>query len=256
MKSPGRKKKVEKQNPVENKDQNIVEPPKNLLAEKSESEQEEKIVSEQKEVAPTVEIKTSEVKSEEVIPASPPPPPSSPPPPFSVPISQVEPLSSADKPSNKSFLWIVVAILVILGVVAGGWFYLTNKSKIEEKKTSKEFSIKPTTAKAQPTVTATEEAKLDKYPIKVLNGSGTVGEASKLQEILEKEGFEVSETGNAENYDYRDTIVQAKKSVEKTFLEKLKTLISKSYTLGKDEALSASDSSDVTVIVGSKKVGK
>src|SRR3990167_8678753 len=242
MKSPGRKKKVEKESPVETKDQNVVEPPKNLLPEKSESEQAEKAVSEQSGIASTVEPKTNEIKSEEVIPASSSPPPSSPPP-ISVPISQVEPLSSTDKPANKSFLWIIVVIIAILLVVAGGWFYLSSKSKIEEKKTGKETSIKPTTVKAQPTATATEEAKLDKYPIKVLNGSGIVGEASNLQAILEKEGFEVSETDNAENYDYTDTIVQAKKSVEKAFLEKLKTLIGKSYTLGKDEELSASESS-------------
>ena len=42
---------------------------------------------------------------------------------------------------------------------------------------------------------------------------------------------------------------------EKAFLEKLKNLIGKSYTLGKDESLSASDSSDVIVVVGSKKAG-
>ena len=38
-------------------------------------------------------------------------------------------------------------------------------------------------------------------------------------------------------------------------LEKFKNLIGKSYTLGKDESLSASDSSDVIVVVGSKKAG-
>ena len=115
--------------------------------------------------------------------------------------------------------------------------------------------MKPTITKVEPTVISTEEAKLDKYPIKVLNGSGITGEASKLQEILEKGGFEVVETSNADNYDYVDTIVQAKKNVEKAFLEKLKNLIGKSYTLGKDESLSASDSSDVIVVVGSKKAG-
>src|SRR3989344_7999036 len=123
MKTPGRKKKVEKESPVETKDQNVVEPPKNLLAEKSESEPAEKTVSEQNEIASTVEPKTSEVKSEEVIPASSSPPPSSPPP-ISVPISQVEPLSSTDRPANKSFLWIILILIPILVVVAGGGVFL------------------------------------------------------------------------------------------------------------------------------------
>ncbi|OGK24170.1 hypothetical protein A3A46_00470 [Candidatus Roizmanbacteria bacterium RIFCSPLOWO2_01_FULL_37_13] len=263
MRTSGRKKKIDKQIPIETKDQNIIEPPKNLLPEKAEpekeivpvSKEEDKTVSEQKEVLPTVDVKTNEVKSEEVISASVSSPPSSSPPPISVPISQVEPLASVDKPSGKSFLWIVGVILFILLVVGGAWMFLSNNSKKGEKNITIQTSMKPTITKVEPTVISTEEAKLDKYPIKVLNGSGITGEASKLQEILEKGGFEVVETSNADNYDYVDTIVQAKKNVEKAFLEKLKNLIGKSYTLGKDESLSASDSSDVIVVVGSKKAG-
>lgn len=250
MRAPGRKKEIKKENPLETKDQNIIEPPKNLLPEEFESEreivpvpkEEDKTVSEQKEDLPTVEAKTDEVKSEEVVP-------------ISVPISQVEPLASAGKPSGKSFLWIVGAILFILLVVGGAWMYFSNNPKKVEKKITTETLMKPTTANVQPTVIATEEAKLDKYSIKILNGSGIPGEASSLQEVLEKEGFKVSETGNADNYDYTDTVVQAKDNIEKTFLEKLKNLIGKSYTLDKDESLSASDSSDVIVVVGSKKAG-
>ena len=77
-----------------------------------------------------------------------------------------------------------------------------------------------------------------------------------MQEILEKEGFKVSQTGNADNYDYSDTVIQAKDNIEKTFLEKLKTLVAKSYSVGKNEKLSASDSSEIVVIVGSKKAVK
>lgn len=88
----------------------------------------------------------------------------------------------------------------------------------------------------------------------MLNGSGVAGEASKMQKILEEEGFEVSDTGNADKFDYTDTVIQAKKGVEKSFLDKLKVLLSKTYSVGKDKVLDASDSSEVIVIVGSDEI--
>ena len=254
MKSPGRKKKADKQSSTEAKDQSIIELPKNLLTEKSEPEketppvvkEEEKTVSEPKVEIPAVEIKTETVLSQSQSDPVPPP--------ISVPISQVE-TSPADEPPKRKALWVIVIFVFILLVIGGVWIYLSNASQKEEKKSETKSSSGPTPTKTQPTAVASEEAKLDKYPIKVLNGSGIAGEASQLQEILVEGGFDVSETGNAENYDYTDTVIQAKKSIEKTFLEKVNTLIGKSYSLGKTEELSASDSSDVVVIVGSKKAG-
>lgn len=261
MKLQGRKKKADKENPIEVKDKNMIEPPKNLLTEKSEpdkvsvvdqeitpaAETEVKTTGQQAEAMPSVE---AGVSAQPVVQAD------STPPPISVPVTRFSPSYSSDKPANESFLKIVGLILVILFTVAGGWFYLSNKSQKEKVKTLPAITTEPKTEKVNPTVVATTEAKLDKYPIEILNGSGIPGVASTLQEILEKEGFKVSETGNADNYDYTDTVIQAKANIEKTFLEKLKILVAKSYSVGKNEKLSASDSSEVIVIVGSKKAEK
>lgn len=273
MKATGKKRKADLQSSNAVVEQNVTEPPKNLLPEHTDLKEEpaavnevketepageavkkteEKIVTVKEEIAPTVDIKTNEIKNDEVIPASevnsPPPPP----PPISVPVSQIDISASPDQPSNRKYLWIGLAVFLIL-ILGGTWFYLTNNSKKVTVGKQLEKSATPTAPEVEPTAVVSQEVKEDKYPIKVLNGSGIAGEASKIKEILEKEGFKVSETGNAENYDYTDTVVQSKKGIEKNFLEKLKSLIGKTYTLAKDELISASDSSDVIVIVGSKK---
>ena len=262
MKLKVRKKKADKEEPVEVKDKVITEPPKNLLTEKSEPDK-VSVVDQEITPAAETEVKTTSGQTEtmpsveaSVVSAQPAVQTDSNPPPISVPVTRFTPSYSSDKPANKSLLKIVGLILVILLAVAVGWFYLSNKSQKEKVKTQPEITTEPKAEKVNPTVVATTEAKLDKYPIEILNGSGAPGVASTLQEILEKEGFKVSETGNADNYDYTDTVIQAKDNIEKTFLEKLKTLVAKSYSVGKNEKLSASDSSEIVVIVGSKKAVK
>src|SRR3989344_2092282 len=101
MKSPGRKKKADKQSSTEAKDQSIIELPKNLLTEKSEPEketppvvkEEEKTVSEPKVEIPAVEIKTETVLSQSQSDSAPPP--------ISVPISQVEAPEADEPPKHK-----------------------------------------------------------------------------------------------------------------------------------------------------------
>jgi len=228
---------------------------------KKEDKVDESAVREPTEVLPSIDVKTEEVKNEtkketavgETATVS--MQSGSAPPPISIPISTSDTSYSSEKPSSKPLLWILFAIAVIILVAAGGWFYLSKTAKPDEKMTEEKAVTEPVKEAGSSTgEAATEEAKLDAYEIKVLNGSGSAGEASKAQTALEAGGFKVSSTGNAETYDYTDTIVLAKESVEKSFIRELKTLLSKSYSVGKDATLAASDSSDVAVIVGSKKV--
>ena len=264
-KSTGRKKKASQQKSIETNKQNVVEPPQNLLPEHTQTQEEtpvnkevveeevKTITEEKKETPVSVEVKPDEIKSEEILKATESSPP---PPPVSVSVSGVEPPSPPDQPSNRKFVWIGLSVLLICLAAFGVWMYLSNKPKPDEKKTEAATPTKSTTEKPEPTATSSAKISLDKYSIKVLNGSGIPGEASRLQDLLEKGGFEVGEVSNAQSYDYTDTIIQAKKAVEKIFLEKLRTLVGKSYVLGKDEPLASTSSSDVIVIVGNKKAEK
>ncbi|HZJ18584.1 MAG TPA: LytR C-terminal domain-containing protein [Patescibacteria group bacterium] len=93
-----------------------------------------------------------------------------------------------------------------------------------------------------------------KYKIEVLNGSGISGEASKVKGLLEEERFTVSSIGNADGLNYQQTVIQAKKTVPKEFLDKLKGFLDKLYVLDDTKELPDTEKFDFVVTIGSKKV--
>lgn len=113
--------------------------------------------------------------------------------------------------------------------------------------------------KPVPTVTPTqvltpteEPVDLGKYSIKVLNGSQTKGEAAKLKANLEIDGFKVLSAGNATSSAFAETMIRVKKDTDKTYLEKLKGFLAKSYVLAEIQELDGSEKTDVVIIIGSK----
>jgi hypothetical protein len=159
--------------------------------------------------------------------------------------------------SKKKRSWVIIGIIIVVVVIfiVGILWYFREKA-------AKQISVKnpiastPSPSKISPT-SASDSAKLaidySKYKIKVLNGSGIAGAAAKGKEILEKELFMVVEIGNAETSDYDLTIIQAKKGVDKAFLDKLKSVLGETYLLGSDEVLEELEELDVVVIIGSGK---
>lgn len=89
--------------------------------------------------------------------------------------------------------------------------------------------------------------------IKILNGSGIKGEAQKLKGILEKEGYTITASGNADNFDYKGTVLQAKTSVSASIKEDLKVQLEKLYIVTSGEDLADSAKEDLTVTIGSSK---
>ncbi len=156
---------------------------------------------------------------------------------------------SSDIPPKKNFLWSILFVVVIVLLVLGGIFiYKQFKNSEKDKVNVVTLSVTPTEIPTpQPTV------DLTKYSIKILNGSGIDGEASRQKTNLENSGFKISSIGNAANSNYTDTIIQAKKDTDKTFLDKLKKVLQNSYSLGEVTELPDSSASSVVVIIGSKK---
>ncbi len=150
--------------------------------------------------------------------------------------------------AKKNYMWPILFIFIIAVVLMVGIFiYKQGMNKGTEVNV---VSLSPT-----PTIvpTATVAAiDLSKYEISILNGSGISGEASKQKESLEAKGFTVSTIGNAGNSDYTATIIQAKKEVDKAFLDKLKSVLESSFVLGNQEELPEDSDSDVIVILGSE----
>jgi len=88
-----------------------------------------------------------------------------------------------------------------------------------------------------------------KYTVIVKNGSGATGSADEAASKLKKAGYTISDTGNADQYVYTETLVIYKKAKNKAVAEAIAS------TLGTGRAVSASIyysfSSDIEVIVGS-----
>ncbi len=153
----------------------------------------------------------------------------------------VEPPNSG---GNKLWIWILVIILVI-ALGAGGWFFFGRNAD-----GTANSDVTPTESPTEAPTPTEEEADLTAHEVQVLNGSGVAGEAGRLQEALEEAGFTVSGTGNADNSDYTETIIQAKADVNEGFLNALADELSKTYTLSDNEELDEDSENDVVVIIG------
>lgn len=126
----------------------------------------------------------------------------------------------------------------------------------EEETPTPSATVKPTT---KPTATPTKSTTstidtasgLDRASLTIMvqNGGGVPGAASKAKTTLEGLGYTVSGTGNADNFEYENTVIQVK-STKKAYLDLLKKDLAKSYTIGTTSATLTSGSADAIIIVG------
>lgn len=155
-----------------------------------------------------------------------------------------------EKPKKKTFLTIIVMLVVfLLGMLAGG-FIVYKKGNIfagkKETVAEKQEQVTPSPAPSE------EPVDLAKYTIEVLNGSGTKGVAGELKDSLVKEGFDVSSAGNATSSAFAKTVIRAKKEVGKEYLKKLQAFLLKSYILSETQELEDTEKTDVVVIIGAE----
>lgn len=164
-----------------------------------------------------------------------------------LPITPGEDISP--KRNKAVFIAIFFAIVLIAGIV----FILLQKVATE-KKTDSMSSLEKAVVTLEPLPTNTPTpVDVSKLTIKVLNGSGIPGEASRLKGILTAAGFTVSSVGNAETSDYDKTVVQLKPGVDEAVVRVLKAELAKTYSLGGDGILSKNDIYDAVVIIGQEK---
>lgn len=169
-----------------------------------------------------------------------------------------------------------IVILVLLLILAGIIIFLINWYFNSQSKSTKDVVATPTpTEMPTPTFepTATPEANISPtgsttknvtpttkpttatgstqrgITVTVLNGSGEAGVGSKMADYLKGLGYTVSSTGNADNFDYKDVVIELKPASSK-YLSILKSDISAQYTVGSTSAALSSGSTDAVVIVG------
>lgn len=137
-------------------------------------------------------------------------------------------------------------------IVSFGLFSLVGKANI---RLSLPNFQKPPEQKITPTVmppspTPTPAFTREELKIKVLNGSGTPGKASVVKNILKEMKYLEIVTGNADNFDYKITEIQVKKTKKEAanyILQDLKDYTSQPKIL---EDLDEKELPDVVIIVG------
>jgi len=163
---------------------------------------------------------------------------------------------------KKVIIGLVVAVLM-LGIAGGVFFYTNIPSKKTEdtvKSTIPKAAIKPSpdqeqinptaTSSATPSATSSANIDLSSYTITVLNGSGKAGEAGRLEKVLEDNGFNVTETGNADSSDYEKTEVLFKERVPDEAKLPLDKLLKSIYSLDIEKNLEENAETDIVIIIG------
>lgn len=166
------------------------------------------------------------------------------------------PQTESKPPQKKTNLKLVFTIAIVSALVAafvsgGVYVYLSSL----DQRSSQQAESSPTPeasamASATPTPTPAPEVDVSSYSVEVLNGSGKIGAASDGEKVVVAAGFKVDKTGNAGKYDYENTVIQAKDSVDPSAVAKLKDALKKAdYNVDVGDKLT-SGNYDIVVIVG------
>lgn len=179
----------------------------------------------------------------------------------------------------KKIIFLVIILLILGSIAYGATVLLGNTGETSEEAAptgTEEFFIPtdtPTPTEDPEATPADEEEEEDTTPtptkkpaatgdsvdsatgldradlsIVVQNGSGEAGVAKVMADKLTALGYVVSSTGNADNYDYAQSVIQVK-SADKAFLALLRKDLSDDYTIGTATS-DYTGSGDAVVIVG------
>lgn len=174
-------------------------------------------------------------------------------------------------PKKRAFIYVILFALIIGLAILVGNYFLSGKLISNAKPTPTPLpsptvaptptSVASVSATPEPTgkVTPTPSSKVTptngtskSLQVEVLNGSGTPGEAGKAASILKSAGYTITSTGNADTFDYQQTVIQIKKS-KNALAAQLKKDLSTAYSVDPTvQTLAESSSADAIVIVGTK----
>ena len=166
-----------------------------------------------------------------------------------------------ERGSGGGVFYLVLGIIAILVATAAALFIL-----FKEDGSTKDPNLSSTTATVEPSpsTTATESAEIAtpenpspeatfKYTdesIRIANGNGISGEASKIKGILEDRGYKVASVGNASR-SYTESIIYFKTGQDK-LAEALKKDLDSEYKFTTELADQVVGSYDAVVVLGSK----
>ncbi|MEO6508784.1 MAG: LytR C-terminal domain-containing protein [Patescibacteria group bacterium] len=121
-------------------------------------------------------------------------------------------------------------------------FLKSSKNEVTPTKTVSPIS-------EEPTPTPAPELERKDINVKILNGTGTAGQAAEVKDILLKLGYVDILTGNADNFDYKTSEIQVKKG-EDALSNLMKTDLKSHTTSPKISTLDEDSAADVVIIFG------
>jgi hypothetical protein len=163
-----------------------------------------------------------------------------------------------EKSGGSWVVWVVAALILgIAGGLGGGYYLWGSQSPVGEDVTGamvQELEASPSgiQGEVKETTPTPGEQSVDRatIKIKVLNGSGVSGAASKAKALLEGLGYAGVLTGNADRDDYEKTQISVKTGGTAQG-ETVKSDLSKNYSVVEDLGqVGESESFDVLVILG------
>lgn len=156
---------------------------------------------------------------------------------------------------NAKWLWLLI-ILIIIGALVFAFFrgigpFAQFRGEKEEASPTPEAVSSPI-SDTSPTPKAEEEVDKSQPQVRVLNGSGIAGVASSVKDFLENLGWTVSSIGNADEFEFENSVIKFKEGFEK-FENVLVSDLEDKYSVEvSSEELDATDSADIEITVGTK----
>ena len=148
--------------------------------------------------------------------------------------------------SENSFPKWILLIPAILLIITG--FVIFSPKSNNQSQINPSISVTPTITQA-PTPTPID---VSGFKIKVLNGTGTAGQANEIVKLLETKKFTVTKTGNAANYNFTQTQVEIKKTVSQDIVSILTEALGNDFS-PKISDKSLSDTSEFDIIITTGK---
>lgn len=157
------------------------------------------------------------------------------------------PLEPVRVETKRSFMWWGIFMVAALFGFGASLFFYYKMFQRNPKETDTVNQV------LTPTQVIPTQVDLSSFSIQILNGSGIKGEAAKVKSLLEESGFKVSEVGNADTSEYKETIIQKKETIDEVFIGKLEVELAKFYVVQISSESAEKEGTDVVVIVGSEK---
>ncbi len=159
---------------------------------------------------------------------------------------------SGEGKSKKKIFLLILLVFIIMAVVGGGvYYYQSNLETTTETVTDPQSELGNTEPTNTPTPTEIE-IEVSSYSINILNGSGIPGEAGNVETLLLEEGFETTETGNADATNYKETIIKVKEDTPEGVIDIIKQSIGSSYVITISKIYLGKNSDfDVEITLGS-----